>query len=219
MRYANGIFAIFFLVMGCANAALWPRSYSHYDHIDYRHGYGPTRFFDSVYLSLTVASDSGRWLLVREVVDPYYYGPDLGLTGVWDEEYWHPAAPWSYGEWGGVINPGTRYGWSIDEELIQIRSLLGCDWERQDGAHTSEDTVQTDYHRTQVAIPHSYATGLWFLLGLVMTRRWLRQRAAWGRCVKGCCVKCGYDLRAHAEGQRCPECGTVIQRRIGHAHG
>lgn len=24
------------------------------------------------------------------------------------------------------------------------------------------------------------------------------------------CVKCGYDLRAHASGQKCPECGTMF---------
>lgn len=26
----------------------------------------------------------------------------------------------------------------------------------------------------------------------------------------GTCVKCGYDLRAHKPGERCPECGTAI---------
>jgi tRNA(Ile2) C34 agmatinyltransferase TiaS len=26
----------------------------------------------------------------------------------------------------------------------------------------------------------------------------------------GLCQKCGYDLRAHRPGQRCPECGTPI---------
>jgi hypothetical protein len=26
----------------------------------------------------------------------------------------------------------------------------------------------------------------------------------------GCCVACGYDLRAHRPGEKCPECGTGI---------
>jgi hypothetical protein len=50
-------------------------------------------------------------------------------------------------------------------------------------------------------------------IGLMLPLRWayrlvtkkLRKRD------KGCvpCVSCGFDLRAHAPGQRCPECGTV----------
>jgi hypothetical protein len=35
-------------------------------------------------------------------------------------------------------------------------------------------------------------------------RRWIR------RCQELClCIHCGYDLRAHQPGQRCPECGTI----------
>ena len=34
-------------------------------------------------------------------------------------------------------------------------------------------------------------------------RRWTRQRRAGGLC-----AQCGYDLRAHAAGEKCPECGT-----------
>jgi hypothetical protein len=59
---------------------------------------------------------------------------------------------------------------------------------------------------TFVSAPH------WFLALLTafpaarwtwsaITRRW---RANQGRC-----TACGYDLRAHREGERCPECGAV----------
>jgi len=37
--------------------------------------------------------------------------------------------------------------------------------------------------------------------------RWLADRA---KARQGLCHKCGYDLRAHKPGQRCPECGTAI---------
>jgi hypothetical protein len=30
---------------------------------------------------------------------------------------------------------------------------------------------------------------------------------------RGLCPKCGYDLRAHAHGEKCPECGTPKDRR------
>lgn len=31
------------------------------------------------------------------------------------------------------------------------------------------------------------------------------------------CVKCGYDLRAHASGQKCPECGTMFPVEVAAA--
>jgi hypothetical protein len=42
--------------------------------------------------------------------------------------------------------------------------------------------------------------GVWWIL------RWRDRR----RKLEGHCVKCGYDLRAHRPGQRCPECGEGI---------
>ena len=43
------------------------------------------------------------------------------------------------------------------------------------------------------------------LLGFVIRR----QRTA-SRLKMGYCLQCGYDLRAHQPGQKCPECGTLI---------
>ena len=39
---------------------------------------------------------------------------------------------------------------------------------------------------------------------------WLRQLRQTRRLGRGECPKCGYDLRAHAPGQVCPECGTAV---------
>ena len=41
---------------------------------------------------------------------------------------------------------------------------------------------------------------------------WLRSRSIKANMewMNGLCPTCSYDLRAHAPGQRCPECGTLI---------
>lgn len=51
------------------------------------------------------------------------------------------------------------------------------------------------------AVPLAWAVGGW----------WRRRR----RPEAGKCGRCGYDLRAHVAGQRCPECGTVIEAANG----
>jgi hypothetical protein len=37
-----------------------------------------------------------------------------------------------------------------------------------------------------------------------------RRRIASFRAKQGLCLGCGYDLRGHSSGQRCPECGSQI---------
>jgi hypothetical protein len=55
----------------------------------------------------------------------------------------------------------------------------------------------------------------WFsglvLLGLGITFHLMRGRSR-KKLKEGCCPTCGYDLRAHKPGQKCPECGTEIPR-------
>jgi hypothetical protein len=41
-------------------------------------------------------------------------------------------------------------------------------------------------------------------------RQWKHRRKVRRWIAAGCCAKCGFDLRAHRAGEKCPECSTVI---------
>lgn len=59
----------------------------------------------------------------------------------------------------------------------------------------------------RICVPH------WFLMAgisIVTLPFVLRLRTRSSRKAEGCCIKCGYDLRSSSD--RCPECGTTIQR-------
>jgi ribosomal protein L32 len=49
---------------------------------------------------------------------------------------------------------------------------------------------------------------LFSILPLLALRAISRRRKAANAA--GLCPKCGYDLRAHHAGDKCPECGTLI---------
>jgi hypothetical protein len=51
---------------------------------------------------------------------------------------------------------------------------------------------------------------LWLLLWGFMMRPWGKRQMRYDRYQNRQCLRCGYDLRAHAPGANCPECGTPI---------
>ena len=69
-----------------------------------------------------------------------------------------------------------------------------------------------------IAVPHwllillSAAAPAWWLWHTLS--RWQRSR-----CKLRCCSRCGYDLRAHNPGDRCPECGTAVPPSPVQSHG
>jgi hypothetical protein len=58
-----------------------------------------------------------------------------------------------------------------------------------------------------------FPAGMFLVSGAVLGQ-WVWQTRRARRVARvGLCPKCGYDLRAHAAGQRYPECGTIIERK------
>lgn len=52
---------------------------------------------------------------------------------------------------------------------------------------------------------------LWVMAGMVLAMvMFVSQRR---KRLTGACAKCGYDLRAHKAGERCPECGELVPER------
>ena len=64
-----------------------------------------------------------------------------------------------------------------------------------------------------VTIPFYVPIIVFGLLSRYTYKKWRSslQKAA------GCCPHCGYDLRSHAPGDKCPECGTPIPTRSSSA--
>jgi hypothetical protein len=46
--------------------------------------------------------------------------------------------------------------------------------------------------------------------GGIFLKRWRKRYDRYHRWKKNQCLACGYDLRAHQPGEKCPECGTMI---------
>lgn len=69
----------------------------------------------------------------------------------------------------------------------------------------------------QVIAPYWAWTALAWLWPGVSIVRWWRRRGRLRACRQaGLCVTCSYDLRAQNPGQRCPECGTIIEPGVAH---
>lgn len=109
----------------------------------------------------------------------------------------------SYGTKGvGVQNPGGSELWFLGF-CITDRRRFPC-------------TISTPVpHVWGLAIPFWAPFAASVGLAVLLMRRFGTKNT---RRRQGCCVQCGYDLRAHDTGGRCPECGAAVPARANAPH-
>jgi hypothetical protein len=130
--------------------------------------------------------------------------------GVWSYES-KAGRVMRWGRWPGAF--GVEYVWG-DPRADRRHGgwpdfMFGVGWRYlpEEVWHPGDPTRRhVDPKRFLFGINAWLPTVVFMWLGLKFTRQFLlvQQR------LKGCCQSCGYDLRAHPPGDKCPECGPVI---------
>lgn len=95
----------------------------------------------------------------------------------------------------------------------QLRSEIAVPWVVTVQSGYRSDSTEMSYGLLAFREPVYFISmhALWLCLGLSAwpigaAVRWFRRC----RHLPGHCVTCGYDLRAHKPGDRCPECGSSV---------
>ena len=107
-----------------------------------------------------------------------------------------PPSPWSNDKAQWLSWPTGRFG----------NEVPPGSWERFGFRVTSAPMMGLPYFR--LTVPHVYPAVTAAFVGIACL---IRRRRCRKRQQAGLCPTCRYDLRAHAKGERCPECGTRVQ--------
>jgi hypothetical protein len=115
--------------------------------------------------------------------------------------------------------PDSMFGWRCETSPDVWNPLP-----REIRGHTTREPVagffvdylEDEYHKsTAVLLPMWFVVFLFATLPLAAGVRHVRRRRRARRLAAGCCIACGYDLRASPE--RCPECGRAADAPGGGA--
>jgi hypothetical protein len=142
-------------------------------------------------------------------------GGVAALRGVLIVHYGHNAGGFGDGSDPGPVyrfdsQPVGRQG-MFPPRVPPGETLAGFGWRRRPiGLRTPRGSpAHPEYVETRAQVPAWAMALLLAVLPLVEALRLIGTRR---RARIGLCPGCGYDLRAHAAGGRCPECGTAIAR-------
>ena len=80
--------------------------------------------------------------------------------------------------------------------------IMGFDWD-------CDGFADSEYHPLSMKVPYWALSLLLAIVPAVAGKRAMRRRRIARRLGSGCCVQCGYDLRATPA--RCPECGAATK--------
>jgi len=110
------------------------------------------------------------------------------------------------------VGPGVSFGHSSYPPQESSDNLFGFQTRGAGfGYYAKEGEVESIYlSRLGIAVPNWFTIALLAIVPVLAIRNWRRKAREKRRICEYCCPKCGYDLRAHGIGDKCPECGTHI---------
>ena len=125
----------------------------------------------------------------------------------WERERQDNA--WWIANRNAAAKSGSMDHWSYDQEAFEGRreDWYKPSWSTYSSASTPGGSSRAMASNTTIFLP------VWpvLLLLAIAPAVWLRRfRSERRKKREGLCLVCGYDLRAHAPGQMCPECGTPV---------
>lgn len=114
----------------------------------------------------------------------------------------------------GKYDYGPRYVRERPFERVDFDSVLrstdggdrDASWRWGGFSHRTRRSAARWWYGWWEAPMWPLAAGMAVLPGVWLRKNW-RTRTRERRRASGLCVGCGYDLRAHGAGERCPECG------------
>jgi hypothetical protein len=113
---------------------------------------------------------------------------------------------------GKEFGVGRHLIMCTEQKFYDLVHEGGSFWNRLGfGFRSGQSTFQLIHKRTKIG--HDLYFPLWFpilLTSLPLIRPVVRIVRRRKDHKAGLCAACGYDLRTHKPGQRCPECGTIV---------
>ena len=131
----------------------------------------------------------------------YYLGADSGRAYFGYQRVFGYSSGWQFGASDLNLSNWRYLTWNAPETEWEITgaTFLGVRWD--------PSLPGAEWTYRLVYIPFSYLVLVFSILPLLAFRS-IRRRRRVARV--GLCAKCGYDLRAHGPGDKCPECGTLV---------